>query len=258
MVAVSDDQRSDLPEERQQKPFIDRHFAGLLTGLVSLGAVVVSAIQLQIVTGRENHESDLAEARADREYDMETYKVVIASLSRRDSMEQYAALRLIDLVTDSVLRETLRDALTRSDLGGVADSARQSRDNERRFQQQQRETELVVPTERWRYDVFYCETSGDDARQIADSLAVVLQSRSAEARVRLLPASINVRSGYRVSGFEVRYESNEEERAVETMNTLNAAFAVREGRFRMVQVRSRTPQYLSVFVCPAMPTGLVR
>jgi len=66
---------------------------------------------------------------------------------------------------------------------------------------------------------------------------------------RALPVSINLRQGYRVAGYEIRYEGSELLRAEEVRRRLDRFDA--PGRaFHLVPVSNRTPNYLSVFVCP--------
>jgi hypothetical protein len=101
---------------------------------------------------------------------------------------------------------------------------------------------------KWRYDVFYCESSGPAAKLLADSIASRLQGE-ATVRTRALTSWINASPGYRVSGFQVRFEPSEEAQATPLIDRLNAS-SLGPRQFVGQVVSNTTPRYLSIFVCP--------
>src|SRR5258708_30953487 len=88
-------ERLELERQRdaRSRSFLSRNFPTITTALISLAAVTFSIVQYYGTRKRAQAESAAAEVRANRDFDMETYKVVVGSLTRHDSAEQFAALR---------------------------------------------------------------------------------------------------------------------------------------------------------------------
>ncbi len=248
---VVEEERLKLERKRDALAgsFLSRAFSVVTTALISVAAIIFSVVQYVDSTKRAKNEAAAAEARANRDFDMETYKVVVASLGRRDTAEQLAALRLTALVNDSGLRAGLLDALGRSGAAVVRTEAKAQVQAERQFAVEQATVQVPPLTGAWRYDVFYCESSSPQMSVLADSVIEAIRGDQTSVRKRALPASINLRQGYRVAGYEIRYEIPELLRAEEVRRRLDRFDA--PGRaFHLVPVSNRTPNYLSVFVCP--------
>jgi hypothetical protein len=248
---VVEERKTALEERRARSEdrFFRRHFATLATALVSLAAIVFSVVQWHVSTRRAAADARQALERADRDYDMETYKVVIASVSSKDSAQQYAALSLVARMNDSTLRDALRDALKRGGTAQVRAAAAETQRQEQQFKREEATLAVRRPSSKWRYDVFYCENSGPEAEYLADSIAARLKDE-AVVRTRALAPWINASPGYRVSGLEVRFEASEQQQASTLLDGLNRSSLMGGRQFSSRVVSNTTPNYLSVFVCP--------
>lgn len=240
-------ERLELERRRDERSrsFLSRNFGTVATALVSLAAVAFSVIQYLGTGKRAQGEAAAAEVRANRDFDMETYKLVVASLTRRDTAEQFAALRLTALVNDAGLREGLVEALARSGAPVVRTEARAQVQAERQFASEQVAIQAQPLTKGWRYDVFYCPGMAP----LADSVLAAVPKDGIALRKRSLPRSINLREGYRVTGYEIRYEPSELNQA-EALQRQLGRLSTQDRTFRLVQVGNRTPNYISVFLCP--------
>ena len=244
-------QRLDLERQRdaRNQSFLSRNFPTVTTALISLAAVAFSIFQYYGTRKRAQAESAAAEVRANRDFDMETYKVVVGSLTRHDSAEQFAALRLTALVNDTGVRQGLLEALGRSGAPVVRTEAKAQVQAERQFATEQSVLQAPPSGDSWRYDVFYCDDASSGLAQLADSVLGAIPRTGVTARKRPLPRSINLRQGYRIAGYEIRYEPSELQQA-ESLQRQLAPFSAPNRTFRLVPVSNRTPNYLSVFLCP--------
>jgi hypothetical protein len=246
------EERKAALEERKaaaENRFFRRHFAAVATALISLATIVFSIVQWRVGTRMAETEALQISRRDDRDYDMETYKVVMTSVSSKDSIQQRAALTLAARVNDSTLKEALREALQRAGTAPIRIEAAEKGLEEQRYNREQAELATQTSASQWRYDVFHCEASGARAEQAAGEVVARLRGQAA-IRTRVLTRWINGSPGYRVSGYQVRYESSEEERARDVLQRLNSAPGNALPQFTGIVVGSTTPNYLSVFVCP--------
>lgn len=103
----------------------------------------------------------------------------------------------------------------------------------------------------WDFDFFWCESSGDKARREAnDALAIKNDSARGRWRIRMLPKSINALPGYRISGYQIRVNQDEQEMGKRLKDNLSK-IAPNGNNFATYQVSTPTPYYVSVFFCPA-------
>lgn len=99
---------------------------------------------------------------------------------------------------------------------------------------------------RYYVDVFYCEAGGEAYRTRAESIVKLLGTRTARSRLRVLPETLNQSPGMRVSSLQVRYNGSEADVARELSRLLAGE---QQGDFTPTEIRTATPNYLSVFVC---------
>jgi WD40 repeat protein len=108
-----------------------------------------------------------------------------------------------------------------------------------------------------RFDVFWCESSPAKAREQARSMLPILAALGVpanQARIRKWSIAQNAPLGFRADGFEIRYDraSESERRAAETIAANPRAAAI--GKWRAVPIALNTSGYLSLFVCPSLPS----
>jgi hypothetical protein len=117
-------------------------------------------------------------------------------------------------------------------------------------------TPRVSPGPGWksyRYDLFWCDSGslGASGRLIAEAqnFARFLESQGTTGRIRIrpLPASVNERTGYKVTGYEVRPEQSE----AASIEGLQEQWAKHGGKTFGVHISEMsTPGYVSFFFCP--------
>jgi hypothetical protein len=103
-------------------------------------------------------------------------------------------------------------------------------------------------------DLFWCESSGHAAQGFMQSVKGRLARAGfadSSGRVRVLPATVNARPGYHVSGYQVRFESAEQGDAAKIRDVMRSAVpgAGPEG-VALRLTTSPTPGYISAFACP--------
>ena len=104
----------------------------------------------------------------------------------------------------------------------------------------------------WDFDIFWCANSGVEAENLANKIRSWLINDGAKGRVRsrVLPNSVNAKSGFRVTGYQIRRSQQE----VAMANRIERFILSIEGLEDLTLVQhvssQNTPWYLSVFVCP--------
>jgi hypothetical protein len=95
-------------------------------------------------------------------------------------------------------------------------------------------------------DIFYCETEGNRAKELAERVAGLKGSSVGRWRVRTLPAALNATEGYRVTTNVIRYNPDE---LVVARSLLDDAKSQGSVDFRLQEISYPTPGYISAFVC---------
>lgn len=215
---------------------------------ISLATIIFSIIQFAISSATNKRERQLAKAKDDKAYDIEAFKSVMAALGSHDSTEQYAAISLAGLVNDTSLRRSLLAALGKSTLPAIRDTVTHIYKSTATFDSTTRASLAPGAESGWRYDVFVCEGAPAGMKAQADSIRQALAVGTDVARVRSLPQWINLSSGYRVSGYQIRYEDSESSQADLVKQKLEQA-GIRIA-FVGHTVGSPTKRYISLFLCP--------
>lgn len=189
---------------------------------------------------------------AERDVNLKVYEAVVGALQDSAPRRQEIARSLVyALVRDSGFQQGLIQALRQEAVPAVQrvierdiafdDALRQSR-----------AAALTLPRRQGvsRIDLFWCEAGGDAARQSMESTRdrLVQAGYSQEGiRVRNLPASVNARPGYQVSGYQVRFEDDERGVGEQLAGVLGKATAA---SVVLKQIPAQTPGYVSAFACP--------
>ena len=202
----------------------------------------LSALRLELDAQLRND----ARENGQRDFMLQVFQFVQDVIKERDSnmRREAAALALVDTLPDTEMKLSLSRILKE---GAESPEVRRSA------------AEVAVAVSdnltnwgKWDIDVFSCDASGDAAQRLAvDVMDAIRQGRSSgRVRVKSLTAKKNAEAGYRYSGLTVAYnKGNEDEMARRLMATVATASGNAEVTLRAV--RSPTPWYLSVFVCPA-------
>jgi len=230
------------PRPEARSSFFDRHLGLFITTLISAATITITLLQFYRDTRTAEWERQAAEKRANRNFDIEISRLVVSSIADKNDKMQIAMVSLISLVSDTGLSKGLLEAVK---AGGTKVAQKEA-------QFAEESQPIVKPDSKsksnWRIDVFYCESSEASGKSTASLVHKRIQSLSGfEARLRELPMTVNNRPGYQVKGYEVRYEAAEESEALTLRTDLNKNFNV---SFDLQRVLNKTPQYISVFVCP--------
>lgn len=208
----------------------------------------------------------------DRQFSLALFDKIAAALKSGDPSEQEALRAVVTAtVTTEPLRSGLIQAFSVSKNSDVKKSTAEILSAEAEFNREEPESlrsqaeisqtdnvqgeqsaELKSgPLSKYknlRLDVFWCEnSSGSEA--YAQRLANQLKEDGIEAvRVRMLPSSINAKFGYRHKGYDIRCNSSEDKIAEDL--SLSLAKVDSKITFDLQRSWQRTPDYLSIFVCP--------
>lgn len=107
-----------------------------------------------------------------------------------------------------------------------------------------------IPQDRFTIDVFYLEDVINEAEPRANEVVNLIKKNYPDYKVRkrLLPRSINAKSGYRISGNEIRFEPQEKDIATGILELIikNKIFQLEQPKSHLINHHSE--KYISVFV----------
>ena len=207
----------------------------------------------------EQNERD--KVHAERELYFKIYEMLRDSIAEKDQLKQELVKELIIImVEDSLVRKKLLKILELSGTPEIRKDTTTLVEKEENFEIQQSSVNLVVRQEQdsewrsWNYDIFWCETSGNVAELQASNIVSKLKSIGVKGRLRVreLPASINARAGYGISGYVIR-RSNDEIAQATTLQKLLREILLENGHsvyFRQQNASQKTQWYISTFLCP--------
>lgn len=203
--------------------------------------------------------------KLDEDLTFRVYEAVTASLKSNDEKQQQAASALVVVMAAEPLRTQLLQVFgaSQTTVPEVRRAVEKVLKDEQKFNldsavvQQAAakpaaapQSTRALPWHDWDVDIFWCERSGQSARDSATAIAKELSAQGAKGRVRarLLPDSINAKPGYRVAGYAIRRDANEAAQG----NALKglAERVVPSAQFEIVTSNQATRWYLSAFVCP--------
>lgn len=237
---------------------------------------------------RESDRKDIEEIRVNRESlekkQLMVYEAVVRSLESGDQKRQHVSKALVISMLEDPLRTELLNVLTESGLPEIKKEAQTTLAQENTFKVEQSvifdrksdttpqsiraakpedEKSLIVLGSStsartkskwgdWDFDIFWCEGSGNAAKEQAEKIKQALLDEDAKGRlrVRLLPDSLNARPGYQHTGYVIRYNDNEEEQAKQLMALGDKAIPPGTSFIKKIS-QQPTAWYLSAFVCPA-------
>jgi hypothetical protein len=208
----------------------------------------------------------------DRNYGLKVFEMVQASLISGDTRQQQVAKALVlSLDEKSKLRESLLnvmsnskvvDTVIREEIGHIVVAEKNLSEDDRAISNtaipvavtatpSKGYNSIVIQNNKdgWDYDIFWCETSGDNVNQQAIDFAQKIKNtykeKAGRIRIRKLPATINTRSGYQVSGYIIRANAGEDEQAKDL-----AGLGKPDLPFEIQPSSQITKYYLSAFICP--------
>lgn len=202
---------------------------------------------------RESHQS----------FSFRIYDIVVKSIEEDDPRKQEVATAFVVVMVEEPLRTSLLNVLKQGGTEKVKQEVGQILAAEQRFVSKTSSVEPVkvraekssYPWQQWDIDLFWCSTSGEQAKTDAGLIAEQLLAEDASGRIRIreLPESINAKSGYQIDGYAIRYSSDELQvaKALQYLSDNVLSSQQAKGRFNLTLTTQKTPWYLSVFLCPA-------
>jgi len=260
-----------------KKPFLEQ--MQIVVGIVLTVVAAYSAWQLNAaekalkitenkLSARESDRKDIEEIRVNRESlekkQLMVYDAVVKSLESGEQKRQRVSKALVTSMLEDPLRTELLNVLTESGSPEIKKEAQATLALESTFKAEER----VVSSKKadatpkantssskwgdWDFDIFWCEGSGNPAKEQAEKIKKALLDEGAKGRlrVRLLPDSLNARPGYQHTGYVIRYNDNEDEQSKQ-LKTLGDKAIASGASFIRTLSNQPTAWYLSAFVCPA-------
>lgn len=195
-------------------------------------------------------ETELKQKEFNNELKLHMYSEVKDAITRNDKKVQSAVLLIVNelLADDSSFRDKLVDLLEASPFtnDSVKVEIQKIEKKESAFYTEQSPNGGQAFT----IDVFYLEDIMKEAMPKARQVKKLLETTypGYKIRLRLLPKSINARSGYRIDANEIRYDAQEKVLAQKCQQLLKAEGIFTNEQPRLREVSSATPNYMSIFV----------
>lgn len=217
----------------------------------------IASVDIAIREARDEREK----INAEREFNFKIYDLVQQSLEEKNEKKQEVAKQFVLVMVDGELRRRLLGVLEAGGTPSIQKETAMVITQEREFETQQmqvlrsvRQTPPSFNWEDWDYDIFWCTNSGDGAKEQATLIHDQLKKEGANGRVRVreLPASVNAKSGYKVSGYAIRRSENETTQA-SALKELSEKILSQHGfpaSFDEQATSQVTKWYISAFICP--------
>jgi len=195
-------------------------------------------------------ETELKEREFSNTLKIQMYTEVKDAIAKHDRKLQNAVLLIVNemLADDSVFRDKLVTILLSSPNTDDSVRVEQQKIEDKTTKFKTEEKQIVE--NRFTIDVFYLEDVKKEAQPRADKIVAILSQRFGDFQIRkrVLPRTINARSGYRISQNEIRYEAEEEPIAREVLNIIrdNNVFQLEQPKMRLIT--GKTPKYISVYI----------
>lgn len=234
----------------------------VITFITGFLAVRVQDLTRKTDTALKQQELERLERESDVTIKFKVYEAVKLSLESNDTRQQEVALALVSTVLPSgELQNSLLKVLAEAGQPIIKDQAFFV--VEQRLRPSPGIFDIPPPPpppprpsvddmKNWRFDIFWCEESGDYARDLAEKTWSYLRSRDygqkGFPRVRMLPHSINSAAEYQVRGYEIRSNAGEEKLAQILKELVQDALDMNVD-INIQHSDQYTPHYLSIFIC---------
>jgi hypothetical protein len=235
---------------------------GAVASLLTLVCIVVLLLHLfriekELAAQKVTLECAQQERATMQTFSEKVYQTVVSALETRDSTQQEIARALVTAMNDDPVRDQLLNVMNESRLTVASVKRRISHvlTVENTFEYEESEaSRITVPKDskdwkNWNYDIFFLEERRSDSL-LSQAIVrkMVDNGYKGRIRVRMMPNSVNSRTGYRVSVPEVRYNTWEKRGAEEVKTLLDNFGPAKEVVFSLRTVTMNTPNYISIFV----------
>lgn len=216
----------------------------------------IASVDLAIKEARDEREK----INSEREFNFKIYDLVQNSIEEENQRKQEVAKQFVIVMVNGELRKRLLGVLETGGTPEVREETARLIEKEEKFELQQAEVYSLTKQKPsfnwvdWDYDVFWCETSGSEARIQAEAIVSQLKFEGAKGRLRAreLPASVNAKTGYKITGYAIRRSANEAPQA-DALQELSERVLSQNGysvEFIQQSTSPKTKWYISAFLCP--------
>ncbi|MFB6342638.1 hypothetical protein ACE1ET_12995 [Saccharicrinis sp. FJH62] len=197
-------------------------------------------------------EAEIKQKEFSNNVKIQMYSEVKEAIMSDDNKLQDAVLLLVNemLADDSLFREQLIRILIASP----------NVDNSVKLKQKEIEvqTKEFIQKEKsklagnFTVDVFYLEDILNEAKPRADKITQLLNDKFPDYRIRtrVLPRTVNAKSGYRISSNQIRFEKDERKEAEQILELIKkkGIFQLEQPELLEINPTTKTPDYMSIFV----------
>jgi len=176
------------------------------------------------------------------------YREIKESVNKKDCDQQLLLTMIVDQVMadNIVLRDSLRNFVLKKDpTCSAAQYIRKERVTEANYESEQKE----IPAN-FTIDVFYLDEIPEEAQPRAEEIVQLLKKLypSYTIRKRLLPKTVNARTGYKIDANQIRFEVSESNVAKIVYDEIIKNKIFRLEQPQLNQISYHTPNYISIFV----------
>jgi hypothetical protein len=214
----------------------------------------------QIANNKANIELQQSQTTFNREFKLKLLEQLKTALNTpaKDTLYIAVAVAFVrDMLADDPMKNTIMEVFENSKFipHKLQEKLMIEREKEQIFETvenaivPQNKVTTAETSNKIRIDVFYVENLNEKGnKDAADKIATKLNSNpNYNARSRQLPASVNLRSGYKVASNELRYDAGEEDNAQKLLGILNKDKDA-QNNFQLRLTSNQTEGYLSVFI----------
>lgn len=195
-------------------------------------------------------ETQLKEKEFTNDLKLHMYSEVKEAITHNDKKLQSAVLLIVNelLADDSAFRDKLVYLLHASP--NTSDSVKVEIQKIEKKENAFYTEQVMKPQQTFTIDVFYIEDVLKEALPRANQVKKLLDAHypDYQVRLRMLPKSINARSGYRIESNEIRFDDEEKDLAQKIQQLLKTSGIFKLEQPRLREVSKVTPNYMSVFV----------
>jgi hypothetical protein len=224
-----------------------------IAALVATIATIFSAYNAIKVSSLE---TDLKQVEAERELNFKIYSSIADALESGDEKRVLAVRGIVQAMASESIRPAFLQALEPA-MQRVFAKEELAVTSPTIAQQTNASTESQSITTdgswgEWDFDIFWCASSGVEAENISSKIVYALENAGAKGRIRsrILPETVNQRSGYQVKGFQIGRSENEIEMANKLKEFVTSLPGLENITVKEKTTSQKTAWYISMFICP--------
>jgi hypothetical protein len=221
-------------------------FTSITVVLTLVNYIFYDRANKELTNAKLQIENELRPREFENNLKLTLYKEKKEAIGQKDTTMQKVTLLVINemLKEDSVFREKLITILLQST------NSQQLIETQQKLDVFQQEEQIRMKPDKFTIDVFYLEGKLKETEQRADDIYSVLVSKhpTYTIRKRLLPQSINARTGYRIENNQIHYNAKDGLIVSKILNEIQSSGISLLEQYELDTVRSNRENYMSIFV----------